>query len=142
MATRNLMTRFFMKTRGLLLIPVWALILAAFGGGVMVLWNWLMPGILGLATITFWQALGLFLLARILFGSFGGHRGPVGMFGGRSNPIHEKWMKMTPEQREHFIRHRKEFGFGHPFGPFGRRPFGGDDVFGKNDNGEPAKEHE
>jgi hypothetical protein len=34
----------------------------------MWLWNWLMPKFFGLATITFWEGLGLFLLAHILFG--------------------------------------------------------------------------
>lgn len=35
---------------------------------VMLLWNWLMPVIFGLTTITFWQALGLLALSKILFG--------------------------------------------------------------------------
>ena len=39
-----------------------------FGNVIMWLWNWLMPKFFGLATITFWEGLGLFLLARILFG--------------------------------------------------------------------------
>ncbi len=33
---------------------------------VMLLWNWLMPEIFGLTTITFWQAVGLSLLANCL----------------------------------------------------------------------------
>ena len=42
-------------------------------GGLVVqwLWNWLLPDIFGLRQITFWQALGLLALCRILFGSFG-----------------------------------------------------------------------
>lgn len=36
------------------------------------LWNWLMPEIFGLATINFWQAIGLFLLLKILLGGFSG----------------------------------------------------------------------
>ena len=39
-----------------------------FGNVIMWLWNWLMPKFFGLSTITFWEGLGLFLLARILFG--------------------------------------------------------------------------
>jgi len=31
------------------------------------LWNWLMPVIFALPTITFWQALGICLLSGILF---------------------------------------------------------------------------
>ena len=40
------------------------------------LWNWLLPDIFGLRQITFWQALGLLALCRILFGSFGRGGGP------------------------------------------------------------------
>ena len=32
---------------------------------VMLLWNWLMPGLFGLATIGYFKALGLYLLARL-----------------------------------------------------------------------------
>jgi hypothetical protein len=42
-----------------------------FGLVVKVLWNWLMPAIFGLGLITFWQAFGLVLLAKLLFGGFG-----------------------------------------------------------------------
>ena len=41
-----------------------------FGFVVMWLWNWLMPAIFGLTTITFWQAWGLVVLTHILFKSF------------------------------------------------------------------------
>ncbi len=41
-----------------------------FGLIVMWLWNWLMPTIFGITTITFWQAWGLVVLAHILFKSF------------------------------------------------------------------------
>ena len=44
-----------------------------FGNVIMWLWNWLMPKLFGLSTIGFWEGLGLFLLAKILFG-FGGSR--------------------------------------------------------------------
>jgi len=33
----------------------------------MILWNWLMPMIFGLTTLTFWQAFGLMLLCSFLF---------------------------------------------------------------------------
>jgi hypothetical protein len=100
------------------LMPVGFLLVAAASGAiVMLLWNWLMPSIFGLAVINFWQAAGLLILARILLGGFGGGR--HGMMGGgmhdRNNPSHEKWMKMTPEQRREFINKRRRFGFGHPF---------------------------
>lgn len=106
--------------------------LAAISGAVMLLWNWLIPGIFGLATINFWQALGLFALARLLFGRLGfghGRRMMHGrMHGMGENPIHEKWMKMTPEERIAFIQKRKKFGFG---GPFGRNAFEMDENEGQ-----------
>lgn len=37
----------------------------------MLLWNWLMPMIFGLTTLTFWQSFGLMLLASFLFKSSG-----------------------------------------------------------------------
>jgi hypothetical protein len=43
-----------------------------FGWVVMLLWNWLMPQIFGLATVTYWQAFGLTVLAKILFGGMHG----------------------------------------------------------------------
>ncbi len=40
---------------------------ALFAGGVMYLWNWLMPDLFGLSTIGYWQAIGLLVLSKILF---------------------------------------------------------------------------
>lgn len=88
--------------------------LAAVSVAVMLLWNWLIPGIFGFVTINFWQALGLLVLSRILFGRFGW--GGKRMMHERGNHIREKWMNMTPEQRKEFINKRRKFGFGHPFG--------------------------
>ena len=84
---------------------------AVFSAVVMLLWNWLMPAIFGLVSIHFWQALGILVLCRILFGSFGaerhlrhGHRGR----GHGRNHLREKWIKMTPEERTEFVNRRKE----------------------------------
>jgi hypothetical protein len=41
-----------------------------FGAVIMWLWNWLMPAIFHLGIITYWQAIGLAILSRLLFGSF------------------------------------------------------------------------
>ena len=41
---------------------------------IMSLWNWMMPAIFGLGVITFWQAIGMFILGRLLFGGFKKHR--------------------------------------------------------------------
>ena len=74
-----------------------------FGNIVMWLWNALMPVIFHLPIITFPQALGLLVLSKILFSSFRG--GGPGRF--RGARLREKWMDMTPEEREKF---KQEWG--------------------------------
>jgi hypothetical protein len=81
------------------------------GEVVMRLWNWLLPMLFGWRTVTFWQAVGLLALCRILFGGWGGHGTPRGNVRRRMG---EKWEKMTPEEREKF-RQR----MGSRCGPFG-----------------------
>ena len=65
---------------------------------VMNLWNWLVPQVIGWHTINFWQALGLLVLSKILFGGFRG--GPRGMHW--RHRMMERWQQMTPEEREKF----------------------------------------
>lgn len=48
----------------LCLIAIW---ITVCGYCIMLLWNWLMPDIFGLSTITFWQAIGIDALISILF---------------------------------------------------------------------------
>lgn len=74
----------------------------------MLLWNALMPVIFGLPEVTYLQALGLLALSKILFGSFGGgSRGGKGRFGRDCGPMKDKWEKMTPEEREKFMKFRR-----------------------------------
>ena len=85
--------------RGLKFILFVALAALAMGYVVLQLWNWLLPGLFGWHAITFWQALGLLALARILFGSLRG-RGGAHMYWRRR--MMERWEQMTPEEREQF----------------------------------------
>jgi H+/Cl- antiporter ClcA len=72
--------------------------LALFGWVVMSLWNWLTPALFGWKTIGYWQAFGLIILCRLLFGGVGGPKGS-----GRSwRRNRERWEQMTPEEREKF----------------------------------------
>jgi len=79
--------------------PALVLFVSIFGEIVMHLWNWLAPTLFGWHTITFWQALGLLVLSRILFGGFGGHGRDRGRWG---RPSARRWERMTPEERENF----------------------------------------
>ena len=111
---------------------VFLLAAAVFSVVVMLLWNWLIPGIFGFSTVNFWQALGLLVLCKILFGSFIGGYGRrhdkmrYGMFHHR-NHLREKWLKMTPEQRKEFFSKRREFV------NRTREHFGRGDFFGESD---------
>jgi nitrate reductase NapE component len=83
------------------------LFVGVFGFVVMSLWNWLMPIIFGLHPIHFWQAVGLLILSKILFGGFYGRHG--GRMHWRKRMM-ERWGHMTPEEREKFrqnMRHRR-----------------------------------
>jgi len=78
-------------------IVIGALFLAVLSFVVMRLWNWLMPALFGWHLITFWQALGVLILSKILFGGFRGRPGPH--FHWRHRMM-ERWAQMTPEERE------------------------------------------
>jgi hypothetical protein len=84
--------------RGLKFLLFALLFLAVFSFFVMRLWNWLMPAVFGWHVITFWQALGLLVLSKILFGFRGG---PHRHWGWRRRMM-ERWDQMTPEEREKF----------------------------------------
>ncbi len=100
------------RRKFLLLAPfAIAAFLAVFTAAVYWLWNGVLTPVLGVTTITFWQALGLLVLAKILFGGFPGrgrHRcGPPWR--------HRRWMRhwesLTPEQREQWrAEMRDRFG--------------------------------
>lgn len=71
------------------------------GGVVMLLWNWVMPGLIdGIMPIDYWRALGLLVLSRILFGGFRGRGG----WHGREH--WQRWQQMTPEEREQLLQQR------------------------------------
>ena len=80
---------------------------AALGFVVMSLWNWLMPTLFGWHGITFWQAVGILILSKVLFGGIRGGRGPGRHWRRR---MMERWEQMTPEQREEFRKGFRRFG--------------------------------
>ena len=84
---------------GLRVLLIVLVAFVVFGFVTMQLWNWLMPTLFGLRTISFLQAIGLVLLSKILLGGF---RPP---WAGRRRwreHMAERWEQMTPEQRERF----------------------------------------
>ena len=83
----------------------------AIGGEIVLhLWNWLLPPLFGWRLITFWQALGILVLCRVLFGGFGRHGSGRSTFRRR---MKERCEHMTPEERERFRqRMRARWGTG------------------------------
>lgn len=88
-----------MRRKWVLIVPaaLAGMALFAFAGGevVRLLWNWLLPPLFGVREVTFWEALGLLALCRILFGGFG--RG-----------CHRMTSRMTVEERERMRQRIRE----------------------------------
>ena len=87
------------RSRILLFAPLAIVAFALFVYLVMSLWNWLMPALFTLHAITYWQALGIMVLARVLFGGFRGGCGHGPMWRRR---MIERYDAMSPEEREKF----------------------------------------
>ena len=103
-------------------LAILGMLLFVFIGGEIVLhlWNWLLPPLFGWRLISFWQALGLLLLCRILFGGLGRHGSSRSNLRRRmeercKDRMEERCASMTPEERERFRqRMRERWGFGPP----------------------------
>jgi hypothetical protein len=95
------------------MVLMMAALFAGFSWLVMRLWNWLAPDVFGGHRISFWQAVGLFLLSKILFGGFRGGWGHRGQWG---RNMKERWEQMTPEQREKFRKGMMGCMFSRPGG--------------------------
>ena len=82
-----------------LFLPIFIAAIFLFGAIVMGLWNAILPAVIGVKTISLWQALGILLLSKILFGGFrggcgGSHRKQRWM------EMKQKFADMSPEERE------------------------------------------
>ena len=100
-------------------IGIMLVMVAVFGAIVMLLWNALLPELFTMPALNYQQAVGLLLLARILFGGlFGGqgysHAAHGGLRGGpgfhqHGNKLREKWMNMSEDERKEFLSKEKDF---------------------------------
>lgn len=85
----------------------------ALGYLIMFLWNSIIPNLFNISTITYWQSIGLFVLARIFFGGIwksdwcsGYNR--IKHDYPENSPIYKKWASMTSEQQKDYIAKRRE----------------------------------
>lgn len=105
-------------------IGFFIIFLFVFGFLAMTLWNALIPDLFHGPVITYWQTLGLLLLAKIFFGNKGGRhggwhgkhqwKGRPGPWGwsGECGPYWMKWKeefeKMSPDEKEAWKAKMKE----------------------------------
>jgi len=98
------MKKLFYRRRFIFIPLIGLAFLALVSFVVMQLWNNLLPDIIHVNTITFWQALGIFILSKILFGfGKGGRMGPPWMRG----RMGERFKNMTDEERQAFKENMK-----------------------------------
>jgi len=88
--------------------------IAAFSVAVMLLWNTLMPPLFALPVLNYWQAAGLMVLSRLLFGGLAHDMAGRGRIADNrrhayGNKLREKWMNMSEEERKEFIEKEKDF---------------------------------
>tara|TARA_R110002049_G_scaffold65035_1_gene170900 strand:+ start:16359 stop:16682 length:324 start_codon:yes stop_codon:yes gene_type:complete len=90
--------KFRSKRKLFFLVPL--LILFGLTLIVMWLWNAILPDIIYVKTITYWQAMGILILSKILFGGFSkcGNRN----HGMRKKQFISKIKNMSPEERTKF----------------------------------------
>jgi hypothetical protein len=102
---------------GIVLAALFAL---ALGVVVQWLWNWLMPDVFGLTRITFWQAVGLLFLSKLLFGGLRHHHGGrhhQGRRMGRGHGRHWReygrfWCEKGPEAADDILEQAAPGGSG------------------------------
>ena len=95
------MKKFWLRRAVMFFFMIIAAILV-FGTVVMLLWNAILPAVLGVKAITFFQALGILVLGKILFGGFGKGGGWHARRHAWKERWRSKWEGMTPEEREKF----------------------------------------
>jgi hypothetical protein len=88
-----------MFKRAFFILIFGTLFIFTMGWVVMALWNYVCPPVLHTGELTYWQALALLALCKILFGGFRGRPGGGG-FMRRGRFGSHKWKNMTEEEKE------------------------------------------
>ena len=81
---------------------------------VMLLWNWLIPVVIGWGAVGYWQAAGLLLLCKLLFGGFG-KGAPAGFMAAGANKrrgfspadraiMRDRLKNMDADEKREYIR--------------------------------------
>jgi Ca2+/H+ antiporter, TMEM165/GDT1 family len=89
----------FKERKFLFIIPFVLLVLTVITGVVMLLWNNVLAVVLHISTVSFWQALGILALSKILFGGFRGAQWGKHQW---KKKMMQRWDGMTAEEKEKF----------------------------------------
>jgi len=102
--------QYFCRTRFCIITPLVIGGIFSVSAIVMLLWNWIIPEISPLSSITYWQAMGLFILSRILFGGFRfrRHHQAVNRHFSNHAQFRDKLMDMNDEERQQFKNQWKQ----------------------------------
>ena len=101
--------------RRFFIAPFILLALLAFSFAVYWLWNNVLVAVVAVKPVTYWQAMGLLALSRILLGGF--KVGPPAgrpPYGDGGPPWREKWRQMSDEERAKVKNEWRNRGEGNP----------------------------
>lgn len=87
--------------RFLIIAPLAVAALFGISAVVMLLWNWVIPAVSTLEAITYWQAMGILVLSKILFGCGHCYRHHRGHHLHHAR-LHQRFMEMSDEEKSAF----------------------------------------
>jgi hypothetical protein len=92
------------KKRKLFFFPLFIIGFFGMSAVVMLLWNWIIPSISTFAALTYWKAMGLLVLSKILFGGFhfNRHKQKMHQHFEQHAPFKDKFLEMTDEEKNEF----------------------------------------
>ena len=98
------------RKRKFFLLPLFIIGFFGLSALVMLLWNWIIPAISTFSVLTYWQAMGLLVLCRILFGgfNFNRHHNKVHRHFSEHTAFKEKFMDMNDEEKLQFKNQWKQ----------------------------------
>ena len=84
--------------------PLFLLAFFSLSAIVMLLWNWIIPSISTFGVLSYWKAMGLLTLTRILFGGFHfkRHQHKMHQHFEQHAAFKDKFMVMSDEEKQEF----------------------------------------
>lgn len=100
MYNNNFKNKKFLPIKMLGMAAMVVLFVGIAGAVVMFLWNAIIPEVTGWKPLTYWQAIGLLILFKILFGGISRGSGRHQRRRSRWKEMRNKWKGMNPEERK------------------------------------------